>query len=595
MKKISLDTPRRRARFAVTLAAGALALLGLVVFRTQVLREGAEVLVQQGNRLRSLPLPAPRGSIFDRHGVLLAGSDSATALVLMPAPPDSMQARLERLARLLDLPQSWRERAERVARATSRPFVVTTELAPADVVKLAASHRELPGVLLEPWPRRTYPAGPAAEPVVGRVGSATWPPGSGENPIGVDAGRIVGRAGLELAFDSLLAGVAGLRYVEMGPAGSVVTDPTQAPYRTPIRGRVLRTRLDLGLQRHIAELLPTRVRAAAVVLDIPTGDVLALYSNPPNVPGREAQGGDAAGNVPVTDVEPPRAVFQPITAALAMETGHIDLQRPQAIPCRGGMRYGERYFRCWKPDGHGQLALEGAIREACDVYFYQIALRLGLQALLEAGARLGLGAPTGIELPEERPGTFPSDVAELAARLGRAPNPSDALDLATGQGINELTLLRTTHAYAAIANGGGAPAPRLTGAAPADEPRRLELPPERTRDLLAMLDGVTGAGGPAAAAGRMMSGGTRIRGQITRARTQPGAARPTGWFVGVAGDDGQPDRIAIGVLLDRSPSDEAPAALAARIADYYLRIVRDAAAPAAPDTTTASSTTVPTI
>lgn len=592
MKKISLDSPRARARAALAVTLAALGLLGLVFFRTQVLRAGADVLVQQGNRLRAVPLPAPRGAIFDRHGVVLAGTESATALVLMPAPPDSIRARLERVAELLDLPDLRRERLELLALTPPRPLVVTTGLGSADVGMLVANRQMLPGVLLEEWPQRTYPAGHAVASVIGHVGSAPWPAGSGENLAGIGAGRLVGRAGLELAFDSALAGEAGLRYVEMDPSGGLVASATGEPHRRPIPGSPLRTRVDAGLQNHLAEVLPTRGRVAAVVVEIASGDVLALYSHPPYVPGREASDPEAQGHAGIALQEQPGAVFHPITAALALESGRIDLERPQAVPCRGGMRYGERYFRCWKADGHGQLALAGAIREGCDVYFHQIGLRLGLQALLEAGARMGLGRTTGLELPEERPGRFPATVTELAGRLGRAPNPSDALDLAAGQGLNETTLIRMTHTYASIANGGGAPAPRLTGAPRRGAPWRLELPPERGAALLDMLGSVTAPDGPGAAAGSAMSAGARIRGQLSRAREPAGPARPSGWFVGVAGPAVGPDQIAVGVLIEHAPSNEAPAALAGRIADYYLRNGRGEPVPASPDTTTLSVTPV---
>ena len=588
MKKIRLDSPHARARLAMLVGALALALLAIVFFRTQVLRAGPDVLVEQGNRLRAVPLPAPRGDIVDRNGVVLAGTAAGTALVLMPAPADSVRSRLRRVAQLLDLPDDWRARAERAALEAARPYVVTTELRPSDVGMLAAHQNELSGVLVEPWPRRVYPAGSASAAVVGAVGFEPWPAGTGENVAGAEAGHVVGRSGLELAFDSLLAGESGIRYVEMDAAGSVIVDPSRVTYREPRPGQRLRTRLDATLQRRVADLMPSRSRSAAVVLEVATGDVLALYSAP-------AQARDTAGspeNAALALVAEPGAVFHPITAAIALESGRVDPERPQTVPCRGGMRYGERYFRCWKSDGHGQLALAAAIRDGCDVYFHQVALRLGLQALLEMGARLGLDRTTGLELPEERPGRFPTTVTALGERLGRAPNPSDALDLGSGYGLNRATLVRMTHAYAALAAGGAAPAARVTGSEPAEPPWRIELPAAAARLVMAALDSVTAPGGPAAAAATAMMPGTRIRGQSSRAREGVSGPRPAGWFVGVAGAAGAPARIAVGVLVERAPSDDAAAALAGRIADYYLRSQVADPGPQARDTATPSSTTV---
>ncbi|HEX6588503.1 MAG TPA: penicillin-binding transpeptidase domain-containing protein [Longimicrobiales bacterium] len=589
MKKIRLDSPHARARFAGAIVVAAIALLAVFFFRTQVLQSGADVLIGEGNRLRTLPLPAARGDILARDSTILAGTSMGTALVLMPAPEDSVRARIRRIGRLLGLPRAWSERAQRAALVAPRPYVATTSLRPVDVNRLAAARRELPGVLLEPWPHRVYPLAAASAGVVGTVGFEPWPRAAGENPAGVDAGVVVGRSGLELAYDTLLSGEAGVRYVEIDSAGGLITDPLKPAYREPVAGRAVRTSIDAELQRYVASVVPASLRAGAVVIDVQTGDVLALHSQP----GRGADTSAAArANLAVGLVGNPRAVFQPVTAALALESGHVDVELPQTIPCRGGMRYGDRYFRCWQPDGHGYLPLAGALREACDVYFHQVALRLGLQALLDAGSRLGLGGRTGIELPEERSGSYPSTVGELAALLRRAPNPSDALDLGTGHGINRSTLIGMTHAYAILANGGSAPAPRLAGRERARDTGALRLPAERLTGLLDMLEAVTAPGGAAAPAGAAMAAGTRIRGQLTRRRDEPGVPVEAGWFVGLAGPVEGPDRIAVGVIVARPPSDALPAALAGRIADYYLRSEGGVPAPSAPDTTTPSSITV---
>lgn len=591
MSDISLASPRARARLAFALTVAGLGLLGLVFFRTQVLRAGPDVVVQQGNRLRALPLPAARGAIFDRNGAILAGSAPATALILMPAPRDSMRERLERLARMLGISEARHRELKRVVEDASRPIVVASDVSPAEIGRITTRHRELPGVLLESWPRRTYPAGFVTSPVVGVVALEPWPAGSGEDPAGSGAGRMVGRTGLELAFDSLLAGESGLRYIEMDDAGLIVDGMSAAPYRVPVPGRPLQTRLDAGLQRRVAELVPGRGRSAALVLDIASGDVLALYAQA-SAAAREAAADSGRESLAIAEAREPGAIFQVISAAIALESRRIDTQRPQAIPCRGGMRYGERYFRCWQPEGHGRLALEGAILHACDVYFYQLGLRLGLQALLDAGDRLGLARTTGLELPEERAGSYPSTVADLAARLGRAPNSSDALDLAAGHGLNRTTLLRMTHAYGALAAGGAAPGPRVTAVSTREPPWRLELEPERAEALLAMLDAVTAPGGSAAAASAALGDGLRIRGQMSRTPVGIRATRTSQWFVGVAGPAAASDRIAIGVLLDGPVAADASALLAGRIADYYLRTGRGEPAPVAPDTTTPALSTV---
>lgn len=557
-----------RARAAVGLTLLALGLLGAFFFRTQVLRAGPGIAVAEGHRLRAIPLPAPRGTVFDRDGTELARSEPGTALILMPAPRDSLRARLDRVAALLSIPAARVDELARAVSETPRPIVVRIDLVPTEVAMLTTRQGELPGVLLEAWPRRAYPAGLAAEPVIGSIERQPWPAGTGENLQGPESGHEVGRTGLEAAFDSVLAGVPGLRLVEVDAEGALAHRVAADPQRVPEPGRALHTTLDADLQRRVAEVLQTRQPSAAVVLDIASGGILALHARTP-----AGTAGDPEGSLfaAVGRTRPPRAVFHAVSAALALEATYIDVQRPQAVPCRGGMRYGERYFRCWLPQGHGPLALADGLAEACDVYFYQIGLRLGLETMLLAGARMELDRPVGIGLGEERAGRYPTTVAALADRLDRAPNPADVLDLAAGRSPNETTLLQMTHVYAALARGGAAPRPHLVTGLPRDDAWRLGLSETTGRTLFGLLERVTAPGGAAGAVADHLGEGVRLRGQVTRARASADAPRENGWFVGVAGPQDGPDRIAIGVVVERALSDDQAAVLAGQIADYYLR------------------------
>ena len=308
---------------------------------------------------------------------------------------------------------------------------------------------------------------------------------------GAQLGTVVGRAGLEQEYDEQLRGRPGIHYVEVNARGRLVREDDVAPALAPIPGEAIHTTIDLPLQRYIDSMwqadLPG-VRGAMVALT-PTGEVLALYSAPSYDPN-EFVGGistiewrrlndDPARPLLDRAIQtryPPASPFKLAIAAMALKRGVATFSTHMPEPCRGGLQVGNRYFRCWKPEGHGSLDLEGAIAKSCDVYFYQLGLRLGLDAILTDGVLMGFRDKSGIDLENEIAPIYPSNTAYFDRKYGpRGWSKWGAtLNFAIGQGENTQNVIDMTRFYAALASGGdGADALHRP---PAERPGALARP-----------------------------------------------------------------------------------------------------------------------
>lgn len=582
MQVFHLHARRRRAVGA--LGAMWLVLGGLVLafFNTQVLRNPAYAMQSDRNRLRPLTLPAPRGTILDRGGRIMADNVPGYALSLLPAPADSLERSLERLAPYLDLtPEGIQSMLERQRRHPQQQLVVSTDISFDRVSAIEERRPMFPEVLIEMRPKRHYPAGPAAAHLVGYVGEISETELMDTTWSGYVAGRLIGKSGVERQHERDLSGRAGVRYVEVDALGRIVGDYPHQDEVAPIPGNPVRLNVDLELQRWIARILPDTLRGAVAAIEPETGAVLALYSTPPFDPTefvgnvsharwRELRQDSARRLLDrsISGVYPPGSTWKLATAAIALELGVVDPEATLPMPCRGGMRYGNRYFRCWESTGHGSLKLAEAIQHSCNVYFYQVGLQIGLQRLLEEGVRLGFRAPTGVDLPAERAGTFPDGLEWYERRFGWAPTEAEVLSLAIGQGANDQSVLKMAHFFAALATDGTVPAPRVAADAPADSTGGLNLriSPENLEWLREGMRRVTGPGGTAYGSALehwdwMGKSGT----------SQNSQGEDHGWFVGIAGPRGKPAEIVVAVAIEAGQRGSDIAQYAAKASDYYLR------------------------
>ncbi|MBI3081752.1 MAG: hypothetical protein HYY94_02340, partial [Gemmatimonadetes bacterium] len=278
---------------------------------------------------------------------------------------------------------------------------------------------------------------------------------------GARPGLLVGRDGLEREYDDRLRGKDGERFLEVDALGRSVREAEMGQRLEPEQGESIRTTIDIDLQRYVAESFPEGMRGAVMVMDPATGEMLALYSSPaydpntfiggvdPEVWSRLSQAADfPLLNRAIQARYPPASPWKLVVAAMAMHRGLVDLGSHMPIPCRGGLQYYNRYFRCWKLQGHGDLTLAEAIQYSCDVYFYQLGLKLQLTNLLADASRLGFRDRSGIDLPNEIRPLFPASTEYYNQRYGpRGWTNAVTLNLAIGQGENSQTLANMVAFY----------------------------------------------------------------------------------------------------------------------------------------------------
>ncbi|MBT8336708.1 MAG: penicillin-binding protein 2 [Gemmatimonadetes bacterium] len=580
-----------RVRLLYGVLVGLMGLLALAFFRVQVLGSSTYQLTAESNRLRPLDLPPPRGTVFDRNGAIIADNVPGYAITLLPAPPDSMIVTLARMAPHLPSLDARMERLVAEARASRgiRPVLVDPDATYEEAAALEERRAEFPGVYIDSRPVRRYEAGAAVGHLMGYIGEITAD--ELESPFyerePYEQGLIVGKGvGIERQYEHLLQGRKGVRYVEVDARGRIVGDFSGIETRPAEPGEDIHLSIDLELQEWIHRIFPDSMRGAVVALDPADGNVLALYSAPsfdPNlfVGGIDPQTWAALNEDPrqtmynkaILGRFAPASTWKLASAAIGLDLGVVrpDERMPQA--CTGGFQFG-RYWRCWKPGGHGDVTLLEAVQHSCDVFFYQLGLRIGLQRLLDESTRLGFSSTCGIDLPAENPGIFPRGPDYWERVFGARPTEAEVLSLAIGQGPNSQTPLKMAQFYTALARGGSAPAPRLypDGPAPEQEAWELDLSDEALAALMEGLRRVTAPGGTAHMVsleywdlyGKTGTGESNL--------SQAGLADTDAWFAGMAGPRGGAPEIVIVVLVQYGGGGSSTAApIMAKAADFYLR------------------------
>ena len=580
---------RRRAQGALAIVAFLMGGLGLAFFRVQVLGSSTYMLQAESNRLRALPIPAPRGTIFDRNGRIIADNVPGYSVTVIYERRDSLDATLGRLRPYLGLSDEDMTRLARtVARYPGQPLVVDMDADFGAVSKLQERRADFPNVFIEMRPKRRYVAGPAVAHVVGYIGEIT-----GEELEGPDfpeeryeQGMIVGKSGIEREYEALLQGEPGMRYVEVDARGRIVGDFGGSVLKPGVSGGDIRLNIDIELQEWIHRIFPAGMTGAVVALDPADGGVLALYSAPAFDPNAFVGGIDPElwqwlnvdslkplFNRSVLGKFPPASAFKPVVAAMALDLGVITPDERMPIPCTGGLSYGGLYRRCWRPEGHGYLDLAGAIQHSCDVYFYQVGLKMGLDRFLEEGQALGLSRTCGIDLPQETAGTFPEGRDFWQRRFGYTPRDGEVISLAIGQGPNSQTPLKLAQFYVALARDGSAPAPTLfRGREEEAEGWQLQVAAEHLEAIRQGLRQVTGVGGTAYMSSLEHWDMIGKTGTGENALSKLGLGDTDAWFAGMAGPRGGDPEIVLVAMIEQGGGGSAVAApIVAKAADFYLR------------------------
>ena len=464
----------------IALAGFVLVAIGLV--RLQVVHYDEFRRLAQENQVRLEVLRAPRGAIYDRNGRLLADSRPSFDIVFQPFPAEST----ERIRATMDV--TWIERVGQtvgVDTALVRDLVrhanrsgqsaLLRRSAPFEVMAaVEESHSDLPGIEVMIQPRRNYPSGTLAAHLLGyaaQIGDAELDTLKDE---GYRTGDLIGRTGVERSYEDILRGRDGAEYVVVNAMGRRMAAFTGGPPRQPpVAGHDLVLTIDLRVQKALEEAMDGVARGAAVAIDPRDGGVLGMVSRPVYDPNEFSAGISharwrelsAGGSYPLLNralqgAYPPGSTFKVITMTAALASG---VARPETrvAPCYGSYQYGGRSFGCWKRAGHGSLNFIEALEHSCDVYFYQIGPRVGLDRLSATAKALGLGSRTGVDLPQERRGLIP-DQAFYDKRWGANQYPKGLLlNLAIGQGELLVTPLQLALLAAEVAKNGTALRPHV--------------------------------------------------------------------------------------------------------------------------------------
>ncbi|MGQ0657300.1 MAG: penicillin-binding protein 2 [Chromatiales bacterium] len=453
-------------------------LFALIVTRLlylQVARHEHYITLSQDNRVKVNPLAPTRGRIFSRDGVLLAENRPSFRLQVVPERVDDMEATLAEIVRLIDLTpadlERFRKLISRKRRFESTPlrFNLTEE----EVARFAVDRHRFPGVDIAATLSRHYPLGASMAHVVGYVGRIDENDLKIIDPVNYSATTHIGKVGVEQSYESLLHGRVGYEQVEVNSQGRTLRVLDHTPAQP---GTNLRLSVDTGLQAEVTAALGNR-RAAAVAIDPNTGEVLALVSTPSYDPNPFVNGISAALYTELRDspdhplfnralqaAYPPGSTLKPLLALAGL---HYGLRKPaDGTWCPGSftLRNDPHQYRCWQKWGHGRMNVSDAIEQSCDVYFYQLALDLGVDRMHGFLDAFGLGRRTGIDLPREAAGVNPSRQWKRANR-GVVWFPGETVIAGIGQGYHTATPLQLAHAAGVMATRGVSARPHVVTSA----------------------------------------------------------------------------------------------------------------------------------
>lgn len=453
----------RRALFAGTVQAGLFSLLGARLAYLQLFDAEQYVTLAEDNRINQRLLIPERGRIFDRFGRPLAINTPTYRLRMVPEQAPDPQAVLDRLAAIIDLSPRQREDAlaEMRVRRSFIPVSLREDLTWDEVARVSIQAPELPGIILDSAQRRFYPEGEMLAHLLGYLGPANErEQEAGDDPLLNLPDFRLGKNGVERISDLKLRGSAGQSRVEVNALGREIRELQRDP---GVPGEDVRLTLDLELQRFVHERLSQELSATAIVMDVTDGAILALSSVPAFAPEDFANGISQRKwsellnnprtplvNKAIAGTYPPGSTFKMLTALAALEAGVVNPSY-QAY-CPGHMSLGRSRFHCWKRGGHGRLNMRQAIERSCDVYFYDIARKVGVDKIAEIANRFGLGGTTGIDLPGEKGGLIPTR-AWKRSTFDDIWHPGETLVIGIGQGYVSATPLQLATMTARLANG----------------------------------------------------------------------------------------------------------------------------------------------
>jgi len=463
-------------------------LILLRLWHLQILNAEDYRSMSEDNRLRFVPMAASRGAIMDRNGKVLVSNQPSFSLAVVPQEVKDREALLTQLASLLSLDRS--ELAERWEKGKGKaqyyPIVLASNITRDQVEIVEENRLRLPGVEIEMKPVREYTNGMLASHLLGYIGEVS------EDELGrmedeeYNPGDYIGKNGIERAWEKQLHGRDGGRQLEVDARGRVLRTVSETQ---PTVGNSVVLTIDTAVQESAEKAFGDQA-GAAVAIDVNSGEILAFVSKPDFDPSLFSGKMPAdkwkeyledkrhpLENKALTGQYPPGSTFKIITALAGLENGLID--PGTSVTCRGSFKMGKSTFNCWNKRGHGTTNLKKALRESCDVYFYQLGDRLGVDRIADMSRKFMLGSPLGVGLSHEKPGMIPSTAWKLK-RFGKPWIRGETPSVSIGQGYVLLTPIQLASMIATVANEGTIYRPHLVKrVVDADGKTLKEFAPER--------------------------------------------------------------------------------------------------------------------
>ncbi|HLX26184.1 MAG TPA: penicillin-binding protein 2 [Candidatus Cybelea sp.] len=576
-------------RIVVFCAAVFLALVALLARLIQVqLVDGERYRAQaQANQIRLIPVAAPRGMIFDRHGTVIARSRPSFVVALIPSEVTNVGHELNTLAGILGVEErslwyrlfhhrgvSYDGFDNVVANEPYGPVILAEDLPVDAVARLSEVLGDLPGVDLEVQPLRDYPRGRAGSHLVGYVGAITQQEYERLKYRGYSPNDVIGKDGLEQTYDTYLRGTPGGQRVVVDAAGAVVPN-IKLSSRAAIPGDTLLTNLDWRLQQIAENALGDGIRAlgrrtlsGAVVAEDPwTGEILALASYPNYDPNDFAavrlkhivrdlvDPAQPLFNRAIAAATPTGSTFKMVTGSAALTEGVVRVN--QIVDDTGGWDCGGYYARDIAAGGLGNTTFIPALAASSDGYFFRLAWWLGNQRLRKYALAFGLDAKTGIDLPGENEGNWPTSAWEMR-EFGVPMEPSEACFLGIGQGAMQATPLQMVNVASAVINGGTLYRPQIVREIRSPDgrnvaqfgPRVIRHVPVTASALAAVRAGMAKVTDPGGTAYGLAIDGLPFSGKTGTVETDGGNGPNTTWFIAWA-PSAHP-KFAVAVFVDRS-------------------------------------------
>ncbi|HET6465286.1 MAG TPA: penicillin-binding protein 2 [Nitrospiria bacterium] len=440
----------------------------------------------ENNRVRVVYIQPPRGLIFDRHGELLANNVPSFNLYLVLEDISDKKGVLDELARFIQMDRGELERRINSPKnnVPYMPMKVKEGLSLKEVALIESHRLDLAGTILVPEPQRNYLYGPLAAHLLGYVGEIS--PTQLQEPENEEVlpGTSVGQSGIEKTYDTHIRGEVGQKIIEVDAVGH---EMKVLRVQEPTSGNDLYLTIDLNVQK-VAEEALGKDAGTIVALNPRNGEILAMVSHPAFDPNQLSQSlstadwealssdpGHPLTNRAIQGQYPPGSTFKLVVSSAALETKEVTPEEP--ILCTGGMPFGRRVYKDWKRGGHGVIDLHTAIVQSCDVYFYEMGRRLGIDRLADYAFRYGLGQPTGIELASEKSGVIPTSQWKIRTK-GEPWFPGETLSASIGQGFVTVTPIQLANLIATVAMSGVRYQPHLIKAIRDRATGRLfEFPP----------------------------------------------------------------------------------------------------------------------